>query len=158
MKAILERNFVTKNLLTWNELDKVIDRCEDKDFEVILPTKEKRFGKYSYKNKSIIISNCLKYFDFSFIKKYVDDNNLFKYKSWDAHIYASYTKNSCSFPEHSDHAHNIIVQQKGRSKWIVKDFCETILQPGDMIYIPYQWKHQCVPTEKRLSLSFPFWI
>ena len=40
----------------------------------------------------------------------------------------------------------------------IKDFCETILQPGDMIYIPYQWKHQCVPTEKRLSLSFPFWI
>ena len=158
MKAILERNFITKNLLTWNELDKVIDKCEDKDFEVILPTKEKRFGKHSYKNKSIIISNCLKYFDFSFIKKYVDDNNLFKYKSWDAHIYASYTKNSCSFPEHSDHAHNIIVQQKGRSKWIVKDFCETILKPGDMIYIPYQWKHQCVPTEKRLSLSFPFWI
>ena len=83
---------------------------------------------------------------------------IINYKSWDAHIYASYTKNSCSFPEHSDQAHNIIVQQKGKSKWIVKDFCETILQPGDMIYIPYQWKHQCIPTEKRLSLSFPFWI
>jgi|TARA_R100000084_G_scaffold87798_1_gene42101 hypothetical protein len=158
MKPFIQKKFITKNLLTWKELDCVIKNCDDRDFEVILPTKQKRFGKYSYKNKSIIISNCLKFFDFSFIKQFVDKNKLFKYVNWDAHIYASYTKKSCSFPKHFDYAHNIIIQQKGQSNWIIEDFCNIILEPGDMIYIPYKWKHQCVPTGKRLSLSFPFWI
>lgn len=158
MKPFIERKFVTKNLLTWKELDQVIEKSDDQDFEVILPTKQKRFGKYSYKNKSIIISNCLKFFDFSFVKEFVDKNKLFKYVNWDAHIYASYTKKSCSFHKHFDYAHNIIIQQKGKSNWIIEDFCNTAIEPGDMIYIPYKWKHQCIPTEKRLSLSFPFWI
>ncbi len=158
MKPFIKRNFVVKNLLNWKELDHVIDKCDDQDFEVILPTKKKRFGKRGYKKNSIIISNCLKFFDFSFIKEFVDTNKLFKYVRWDAHIYASYTKESRSFPKHFDYAHNIIIQQKGNSNWIVEDFCDTVLQPGDMLYIPYKWKHECIPTQKRLSLSFPFWI
>lgn len=158
VEPFIKRKFIKKNLLTWKELDQVIEKCDEQDFEVILSTKQKRFGKRAYKNKSIIISNCLKFFDFSFIKEFVDNEKLFKYKNWDAHIYASYKKESCSFPEHFDLAHNIIVQQKGKSKWIVKNFCETILNPGDLLYIPYKWKHECIPFEKRLSLSFPFWI
>tara|TARA_R100000005_G_C4934325_1_gene161811 strand:+ start:263 stop:742 length:480 start_codon:yes stop_codon:yes gene_type:complete len=158
VKPFIKRNFVVKNLLNWKELDHVIDKCDDQDFEVILPTKKKRFGKRGYKKNSIIISNCLKFFDFSFIKEFVDTNKLFKYVRWDAHIYASYTKESRSFPKHFDYAHNIIIQQKGNSNWIVEDFCDTVLQPGDMLYIPYKWKHECIPTQKRLSLSFPFWI
>ena len=158
MEPFIKRKFIRKNLLTWKELDQVIKKCDDQDFEVILPTKQKRFGKRAYKNKSIIISNCLKFFDFNFIKEFVDTNQLFKYVRWDAHIYASYTKESCSFPKHFDYAHNLIIQQKGQSNWIVEDFCNTVLEPGDMIYIPYKWKHECIPTEKRLSLSFPFWI
>jgi len=102
VKPFIERKFVTKNLLTWKELDQVIEKSDDQDFEVILPTKQKRFGKYSYKNKSIIISNCLKFFDFSFVKEFVDKNKLFKYVNWDAHIYASYTKKSCSFQKRLD--------------------------------------------------------
>ena len=152
----IERSFI-KNFITWKKLDTIIKDCDEKDFEVILENKEKRFGKNNYRNKSIIISNCLKYLDCSLIKKYVDKNKLFQYGNWDAHIYASFKKEACSFGKHLDHAHNLIVQQKGKSRWIVDDFCDTILEPGDMLYIPFKYKHECVPLSKRLSVSFPFW-
>ena len=38
----IERNFV-KNFLTWKKLDNIIKDCDEKDFEVILENKSKRF-------------------------------------------------------------------------------------------------------------------
>tara|TARA_R100001163_G_C5058596_1_gene195247 strand:+ start:533 stop:1018 length:486 start_codon:yes stop_codon:yes gene_type:complete len=152
----IERNFV-KNFLTWKKLDNIIKDCDEKDFEVILENKSKRFGKKNFRNKSIIISNCLKYLDCKIIKEYIDNNKLFDYVNWDAHIYASFKKEACSFGKHFDLAHNLIVQQKGKSKWIVENLGESILHPGDMLYIPYKLQHECIPLSKRLSISFPFW-
>ncbi len=74
-----------------------------------------------------------------------------------SHIRLFLKKEACSFGKHLDYAHNLIVQQKGKSRWIVDNFCDTVLEPGDMLYIPFKYKHECVPLSKRLSISFPFW-
>ena len=70
-----------------------------------------------------------------------DNNKIFYYSLWNADIYASYNEKSCSFKKHLDYANNLIIPQIGKSRWIVENFCDTMLYPGDLLYIPYKWKH-----------------
>jgi len=157
LKPFIKRKYIKKNIVDWKKLKEVIKKSNDNDFEIIKTNKEKRFGKYDLGENSIIISKARKFFNFNFMKEFVDTNKYFKYVRWDAHIYASYKKDSSSFNKHFDYAHNFIVPQKGKSRWVVDDFCDTVLEPGDLLYIPYKWNHMCIPLEKRISLSFPFW-
>ena len=96
------------------------------------------------------------------------------------HVYAGYTGCS-SFRVHEDTASNFIIQIEGSTHWTVyKNRCsniikpmetcqeefndmisemepavDTILTPGDMIYIPARCYHQAKPTGRRLSVSIP---
>ena len=97
------------------------------------------------------------------------------------HIYAGY-KGTSSFRVHEDTGSNFIVQVEGQTHWTVyKNRCaniaqpypmrseeeynqliskmdpaiDTMLTPGDIIYIPPRCYHQARPDGKRLSVSIP---
>ena len=96
------------------------------------------------------------------------------------HIYAAYTGSS-SFRVHQDTANNFILQIAGKTHWTVynnrcsniveqaeishEEFndmvsqmdpaIDTLLTPGDIIYIPARCYHQAKPDGKRLSVSIP---
>ena len=97
------------------------------------------------------------------------------------HLYAGY-KGCSSFRVHEDTANNFIIQIEGETHWTVynnkcsniikpqemqspEEFndlvkqmvpaIDTMLTPGDMIYIPARCYHQAQPNGKRLSVSIP---
>tara|TARA_B100000287_G_scaffold175728_1_gene165733 strand:+ start:10010 stop:10699 length:690 start_codon:yes stop_codon:yes gene_type:complete len=94
------------------------------------------------------------------------------------HLYAGIGECS-SFRVHEDMPSNFIIQVEGETQWtvyknrcaeIVKDFTindkpdiidtlevaiDTILKPGDVIYIPPRTYHRASPSGKRLSVSIP---
>jgi len=91
------------------------------------------------------------------------------------HIYCGLDA-SRSFRIHEDYANNFIVQVEGETHWkvynnrasnlvgqiqydIIEDdmdvAIDTILTPGDLLYIPARCYHYAQPTEKRLSVSIP---
>ena len=93
----------------------------------------------------------------------------------DAHIYFSKLKNiETGFGIHKDSSHNLIIQVQGRTHWKVgsntyktsetniKDFykedtlsIDTVLEPGDAIFIPSNIFHRATSLSKRISVSFP---
>jgi len=92
----------------------------------------------------------------------------------DMHVYCSLDKSS-SFGIHCDQPPNFILQVEGETAWKVFDktlkgqynsntiteqeageaVIDTILRPGDMLYIPKRMYHQATPFEKRISISIP---
>jgi ribosomal protein L16 Arg81 hydroxylase len=94
--------------------------------------------------------------------------------STDAHIYFDLTEEqNVGFGIHYDMAHNLIVQIEGRTNikiWNIKCYDEgekfpkeldeepmidTIMEPGDVCYIPAHYYHEAKSLTKRLSISFP---
>jgi hypothetical protein len=93
----------------------------------------------------------------------------------DAHIYFSKLENiETGFGVHKDSSHNLIIQVQGKTHWKVgsimytssksniKDFYEedelsidTVLEPGDAIFIPANIFHGAHSLSKRISISFP---
>lgn len=93
--------------------------------------------------------------------------------SIDTHVYCG-LKNSKSFKPHYDTADNVIIHQTGKCHWKIykqmaadRDYQHNIdkkyldlqfeceIGPGDFIYVPKHQYHECIPLEKRISLSFP---
>ena len=94
----------------------------------------------------------------------------------DFHLYGGLTESSHAFPVHNDLASNYIIQLDGECEWTIYQeqatheealnyrtqpenelniSFETILKPGDMLYLPSGKYHKCKPLGKRLSLSVP---
>jgi ribosomal protein L16 Arg81 hydroxylase len=94
----------------------------------------------------------------------------------DFHLYGGLSESSTFFPPHNDLATNYIIQLDGECHWTIYNEqatydealhykklpeeqlsieYETILKPGDVLYIPSGKYHKCVPLGKRLSLSVP---
>lgn len=78
----------------------------------------------------------------------------------DAHIYFSLKTDDIGFGKHNDGQHNLIVQVEGQSSvkvWSVDDevIIDTVMKPGDIVFIPKDIYHQIIPKTKRLSISFP---
>jgi hypothetical protein len=98
-----------------------------------------------------------------------------------AHLYCGLL-NSKSFPIHCDSPANFILQIEGRTRWTVfkqratqliktsdissilynKNYevkndilLDTILEPGDVLYIPSRQYHVASPSEPRISISIP---
>lgn len=95
--------------------------------------------------------------------------------STDAHIYFSIVENNISnhgFGIHKDTSHNLIVQIEGKTRieiWNIESesdvttlnnldelpVIDTILNSGDIVYIPKNYWHRATSQTKRLSISFP---
>jgi hypothetical protein len=94
----------------------------------------------------------------------------------DIHVYGSKGNISTSFPYHYDLPANFIIQTYGECNWKVFNnsistlleitkyapnpnkltpIIETILTPGDMLYIPSRYHHAAFPNQSRLSASIP---
>jgi hypothetical protein len=95
--------------------------------------------------------------------------------SADIHIYGS-KGNGVSFVPHPDMPANFIIQVEGETKWMVfknkvsnllrgeygqrnknelEPLIETILKPGDLLYVPSRYYHCAFPNSPRLSISIP---
>ena len=94
----------------------------------------------------------------------------------DMHVYGSKGNKSTSFPYHCDRPANFIIQTYGECKWEVYSNTlsillqeapqkpsinklnieiQTILKPGDVLYIPSRFYHAAFPDQPRLSVSIP---
>jgi ribosomal protein L16 Arg81 hydroxylase len=97
-------------------------------------------------------------------------------KNVNFHLYAGLTSKSYVFPAHNDLASNYIIQIDGECEWTIykekatyddaynyKQIPESeltvsynsIVKPGDILYIPSGKYHRCIPLGKRLSISVP---
>ena len=94
--------------------------------------------------------------------------------SADIHIYGS-KGGGTSFTPHTDIPANFMIQVEGETKWIVfknkisnllkmqhtsvpdelEPLIETILKPGDLLYVPSRYYHCAIPKTPRLSISIP---
>lgn len=88
--------------------------------------------------------------------------------SCDMHVYCSLGASS-SLPVHCDELSRFIIQIEGETQWKVFDntsnllynkdmnnaIIDTVLRPGDMLYIPSGTYHAATPFEKRISISIP---
>lgn len=161
MKPFLKKQFVKSNFFTWNNFHEVLKKCPESFIETIDPKGNKHSGRRYIDQHTFIISFAKRLWDFSSIKNKIKKDKLFqlnkRHYNWDAHIYGCSKGNERSFSKHNDAAHNFIVQCEGVCKWIVDGLGEKILSPGDMIAVPAQCNHECIPLSKRLSISFPFW-
>lgn len=109
----------------------------------------------------------------------------FKNSAADAHFYCSPKKNAVSFESHADQDDNFLVHAIGSVHWKVYDvfarsetvegrkkftsrltmtdkeaskfntIIDTILHPGDLLYIPSGMFHKAVPETARVSISVP---
>jgi len=123
--------------------------------------------------KSFIIHNFTRFNEkINHIASEIENN--FNDMSLDFHVYAGLSENSNSFSIHKDSSFNFIFQIDGQSHWKVYnkndnipysnfDFDEnleliidTILTPGDLLYIPLGNYHKCIPLGKRISISSCF--
>ena len=162
MKPFFQKNFIDSKFFTWEDFDEVLRRCPEDFIKTIDPKGNKHPGSKYIDQHTFIISFGKKLWDFSSVKNKIKKNKWFqldrRHYNWDAHIYGCSKKNEKSFSQHRDAAHNFIVQCEGVCKWIVEGLDEQILTPGDMVAIPSECNHQCIPMSKRLSVSFPFWM
>ena len=162
-KPFYIQNLISKNIFNWNDFDFLLKNHPRQNIELINSNKTKT--TYLLENECISNKNVI----FLGAKNYKKDfsvlSNFFKLKvqelnnstEWDVHVYTGHENNCNSFGPHFDLADNFILQTEGKSRWIVSDAFDIILNPGDAIFIPYKWVHECKPLGKRISLSFPFW-
>jgi ribosomal protein L16 Arg81 hydroxylase len=163
MNPFYVKNLINKNLFNWKDFEFLLKNHEKKYVEIINQNHIKKCitNNENLENKTVIISKVLNY-----KKEYGDLVNFFKLKvpelnnslSNDVHVYIGVNEKSKSFGEHCDKSANFILQTEGKSRWIVSNFLDVILEPGDAIYIPKLQMHECLPITKRISLSFPFWF
>jgi len=83
----------------------------------------------------------------------------------DAHFYCSPCKDATSFSVHADADDNFLVHAIGKVHWQVftktsrKDcVIDTVLEPGDLLYIPKGTYHKAEPVTARVSISVPLAI
>jgi len=121
---------------------------------------------------SFVLSNMNRYNkELNFLANQID-TEVYGNKSLDFHLYCGLGSKSNSFKAHSDRSYNIIMQVDGTSHWkvyseIFKEslifpnsiektmnlIIDSILYPGDVLYIPAGSVHKCIPKGKRISIS-----
>lgn len=91
----------------------------------------------------------------------------------DFHVFGGLKSICHSFSIHKDFSYNLIFQIDGKSRWMVYNrnsslprnldadeqlslLIDEVLNPGDVIYIPVNYYHKCIPMGKRLSISVCF--
>jgi ribosomal protein L16 Arg81 hydroxylase len=163
MKPFYVKSFINTNIFNWNDFNFLIKNHDKNNIQLIDKKCIKQRGITENDNlsdKIIIFINTQHY-----KKEFEHLANFFKLKepelnkslTWDVHIYVSPEENCGSLKPHFDEADNFILQCEGVSRWIVPNFFDIILEPGDIAFIPKYCVHQCIPLSKRISLSFSFW-
>ena len=166
VKPILFSKFINTSVFNFEELHNLYKNHPINDLEVIIDNVKlslkyksnvEQFANHKYslifrgaKEVKETFYNLKKVFELKFPQ-------IKKAKEWDVHIYSSYSGESTSFNIHADKADNVILQTEGLSKWHLPNYFDTTLSTGDMIWIPKGVKHQCIPLNRRISLSFAFW-
>ena len=160
-KPSFESKFIKSSLLSFKELEFIIQGIDLKQIELITQKGKIPFSFQEYnKNTSLIISNALnvKLIFNSFVKVFKEKFPILKNcKRHDVHIYAGASHQSKTFPVHVDTSHTIVLQTEGKCKWLLPEDFEVEMECGDLLWIPKGTKHGCLPQSKRISLSFAFW-
>jgi len=163
MNPFYVKKFINQNIFNWDDFNNLLKTHKKSLIETIDQNrvKNKILNNEDLNNKTIIFSKVLnhkKEFEYltNFFKLKIPELN--KSIRNDVHIYAGLNEVSKSFGEHFDQSANFILQTEGKSRWIVSSFLDVVMEPGDVVYIPKLYAHECIPLTKRISLSFPFWF
>ncbi len=70
-----------------------------------------------------------------------------------AHLYMNVSSVSPTFGNHKDGADIYYWQVRGKSKWIIQNQTEYILNKGDLIIIPKNTEHSVTPLGPRAGIS-----
>lgn len=73
-----------------------------------------------------------------------------------AHCYISFTELARILGNHCDPDDVFFWQVIGRTKWVLGDNTEYVLEPNDMIYVPRKIYHNVIPLGPRVGISFGF--
>jgi ribosomal protein L16 Arg81 hydroxylase len=163
MNPFYIKNFISENIFDWNDFNNLLKNHQKNLIETIDQNRIKKYilDNEDLNNKTVIFSNVLNYkkeFNYliNFFKLKVPE--LKKSFKNDVHVYAGLNETSKSFGEHFDQSANFILQTEGKSRWVISNFLDVVMEPGDIVYIPKLYVHECIPLTKRISLSFPFWF
>ena len=156
-KPYFIKNFIQKDILNWSDIEKLSKNYPAEYVGVINRDNAEQAWNGELKEENSYIFRRTRGFkrDFETIYNFLKiKDNLQVNSNWDVHIYTSFNKGK-SFKKHNDKASNFIIQCQGECRWIVEMAFDIILKKGDLIYIPYEWYHQCLPLTKRISISIP---
>ena len=163
MNPFYVKKFINQNIFNWNDFNNLLESHQKSLIETIDQNRIKKeiLNNEDLNNKTIIFSKTLNYkkeFEYliNFFKLKVPELN--KSIRNDVHIYAGLDEISKSFGEHFDKSANFILQTEGKSRWVISSFLDVVMEPGDVLYIPRLYVHECIPLTKRISISFPFWF
>jgi ribosomal protein L16 Arg81 hydroxylase len=163
MNPFYVKKLINENIFDWNDFNNLLKNHQKNLIETIDQNRIKKeiSNNEDLNNKTIIFSKVL-----NFKKEFNSLVDFFKLKvpelkksvRNDVHIYAGLNEVSKSFGEHFDQSANFILQTEGKSRWVISSFLDVVMEPGDVVYIPKLYVHECIPLTKRISLSFPFWF
>ncbi len=162
MEPIFFRNFINTSVFNFDELNELYKNHPNDQIELLKNRKKFkpcRRDLVDYQSTLIFIGAAGVKEEFLNLKKVFELKfpQIKKATSWDVHIYSSYSGEAKSYNIHRDKADNIILQTEGLSKWYLPGFFDKTLSTGDMLWIPKETNHGCVPINRRISLSFAFW-
>jgi hypothetical protein len=190
------RNVIDKNTLTWKKIENYLNNYVNLYYSSVYIIDSKKITKsidFPWSSIPCVdpqflfeqINNGRGFIIHNFSRSSEKINNVcdciekkFRQTVTDVHVYAGLSNSSQSFPAHWDFVDNFILQQEGRTEWIIYNEFATesdiknnnqvdnsekklttqlkvILNPGDILYLPAFVYHKAVPLEKRISLSIP---
>jgi ribosomal protein L16 Arg81 hydroxylase len=165
VEPFIERSFLKKEIFSWNDFNDCLQNHPKQSLELIDKQGQKFIASENPNlnvNDFNVIFTSAKHVkkEFEEIQKFLKLKmpHLNNSYDWDTHIYTGHQEGCNSFGLHFDTADNFILQVIGKSRWIVPHYIDTVLNPGDLIWIPRFVVHGCQPLSKRISLSFPFWF
>jgi len=185
-KHLIIRRNKFKNLFTWNDFNQYMNQYPDmKGLQILNYRKDgdgrwcldkvrRRKLKLPMLKKEVIhkLWHDGKSFVLPFAeyqkKELVDICHEFEryFEHGQSNVYCSPRANSKSFPAHADQTENFLFHTEGRVKWtIYKEFApnkpkeileETILEAGDLLYIPQYQYHKVDTIGPRILISVHF--
>jgi len=159
-KPFIKKGFINQTILNWDDFENLKNNHPKEEVELLQSNGPKmRYYENSDINindYSIIFTGCR-----DFKKEFHTLHKFFKLlipnlpDIWDAHIYSGHNDNATSFKMHFDAQDNFLIQCQGKARLYVPNYFDTIVEPGDLSWIPKYVPHVMVPIGRRLSVSFP---
>lgn len=159
-KPFIKKGFINQTIFNWNDFESLKNNHPKEEIELIQSNgttlKYHENPNVNPNDYSIIFTGCA-----NVKKEFRTLHNFFKLlvpnlsDVWDAHIYTGHNDNPTSFNMHFDPRDNFLIQCYGKARLYVPNYFDTIVEPGDLSWIPKYVPHVMVPISRRLSVSFP---
>ena len=159
-KPFIKKGFISKTIFDWSDFEILKNNHPKAEIDLIQTNgtaiKYDKNPNANLNDYSIIFCGCA-----NVKEEFRTLHNFFKLlipelsDVWDAHVYTGHNDNPISFNMHFDSRDNFLIQCHGKARLYVPNYFDTIIEPGDLSWIPKYVPHVMVPMGRRLSISFP---